>query len=680
MNSPRGRTQIAPARLARCAGGPAARCTARGAALLCGAALFWASAAAQEPAALDALEEQTFRQAAALVAPSLVRIDTVGGLDRVEQVLTGTGPTTGVIVGAEGYIISSAFNFASRPASILVTLPDGRRLPAAAVATDKVKMLTLLKVEAADLPVPVPAPREAFRVGQWTIALGKTLDEVPSVSVGILSAVNRIWGKALQTDAKISPVNYGGALVDIEGRVMGILVPLSPTASGEVAGVEWYDSGIGFAVPLVDVLDALPRLKQGKDLFPGLMGITLKGQDIYQGQPVVDRVRYGSPAHDAGLKPGDTLLALDGKPVERQAHLRHVMGNKYAGDKLQLKFKRGDEELERELLLVNKLVPYESAYLGVLPAREQAGAQAPPGVGVRHVVLGGPAEGSGLARGDRIVKWNGSDVASAEALADQVSRQRPQEKARLTVASPGGTREIEVTLGSFPPIVPLELRPAPMAPREKELPNKELKLSHFTEKMPAHDHEYWAFVPEDYNPDYKYGLVVWLHPPFDTMEAAMLKNWQSPCEERGLIFLAPKAKQLQGWIPDEMEFVKDCIEEMTAKYSIDKQRVALHTFGGTGAFAWALAFKHRELIKGLSAVAAPLPSPPPDNEPEFRQQFHLVSGDDDPAHRSVMFSAKGLRDRKFPVVHTTVTNGTHKYPPVDYVQEIAVWVDALDQL
>ena len=102
------------------------------------------SISAQE---FEAREEAALRQAAAIVAPSLVKIETVGGLDRVQEVLLGTGPTTGVVVGADGYIISSAFNFLSRPATILVTLADGRRLPATRVATDHLRMLTLLKVD-----------------------------------------------------------------------------------------------------------------------------------------------------------------------------------------------------------------------------------------------------------------------------------------------------------------------------------------------------------------------------------------------------------------------------------------------------------------------------------------------------------------------------------------------------
>ena len=117
-------------------------------------------------------------------------------------------------------------------------------------------MLVLLKVEAEPkLPVPESVPSAEMRVGQWALAVGRTFEASrPNVSVGIVSALGRIWGKAIQTDAKISPNNYGGPLVDISGRVLGVLVPMSPDGSGEMAGVEWYDSGIGFAIPLEGVL------------------------------------------------------------------------------------------------------------------------------------------------------------------------------------------------------------------------------------------------------------------------------------------------------------------------------------------------------------------------------------------------------------------------------------------
>ena len=172
-----------------------------------------------------------------MVAPSVVRIQTVGGLDRVGRVLTGTAATTGVVVSADGFVISSAFNFVSRPSSVLVTLFDGRRFPAKIVANDRARMLTLLKIEADGLSVPRVAARKDFRVGQWAIAMGRTYESpLPSLSVGIISALDRIWGRALQTDAKISPANYGGPLVDIRGQVIGVLVPLSQRQAGRTAG------------------------------------------------------------------------------------------------------------------------------------------------------------------------------------------------------------------------------------------------------------------------------------------------------------------------------------------------------------------------------------------------------------------------------------------------------------
>ena len=101
------------------------------------------------------------------------------------------------------------------------------------------------------------------------------------MAVGILSALNRVWGKAIQTDAAVSPNNYGGPLVDVRGRVLGVLVPLSPQGADELAGVEWYDSGIGFAIPLEDIQNILPRWKKGEDLHAGRAGLSLKGPNPY---------------------------------------------------------------------------------------------------------------------------------------------------------------------------------------------------------------------------------------------------------------------------------------------------------------------------------------------------------------------------------------------------------------
>ena len=127
----------------------------------------------------DAQAQAAFAAAVDRVAPAVVRIETVGGLERVGEVLFGTGPTTGLVVDPAGYIVSSAFNFVHKPASILVRLGDGVRRPAKLVATDHSRMLVLLKIDA-DKPLPVceSVPRQQMRVGQWAIAVGRTFEAI----------------------------------------------------------------------------------------------------------------------------------------------------------------------------------------------------------------------------------------------------------------------------------------------------------------------------------------------------------------------------------------------------------------------------------------------------------------------------------------------------------------------
>jgi len=152
---------------------------------------------------IDSAYEQAIQAAVAKVAPSVVLIETTGGSERVGPVdngiRKGTGPTTGVVVGADGYIITSAFNFANKPTSITVGIPGRKdRLVAKVIATDHSRMLTLLKIDTPDLVVPAFVPESEIRIGQWAAAVGRTLDpnpdHAPSISVGIVSALNRIWG------------------------------------------------------------------------------------------------------------------------------------------------------------------------------------------------------------------------------------------------------------------------------------------------------------------------------------------------------------------------------------------------------------------------------------------------------------------------------------------------------
>ena len=247
-------------------------------------------------------ERAAFKTAADAVADSVVRVETLGGADVAGGQLVSSGPTSGVIVSADGLILTSTFTFLGDPTSVLVRLPDGRRVAAERLGTDESCQIALLRVDADGLTPALPADIAGVAVGDWAVAVGRTYSaDAVNVSVGIVSAKNRILGRAVQTDAKTSPANYGGALVDLSGRTIGVLAPL--TGDGGTGGVEWYDSGIGFAVPLTDILPELDRLEAGETLRPGLLGAAFAGSGL-DAEPVVESVRPQSPAEAGGCGRG----------------------------------------------------------------------------------------------------------------------------------------------------------------------------------------------------------------------------------------------------------------------------------------------------------------------------------------------------------------------------------------
>ena len=295
-----------------------------------------------------------------LLAPSIVEVEALGGLpegfetpenEQEAQQQGGVlakggfkqayGPSTGVILSADGLIVTSSFVLNRDPRHLFVTLHDGTSYVARVLGRDDTRGLALLQIDAEGLPVPTFAERGDARVGRWAFALGRGLGtERPAVSRGIVSAVERIGGKAIQSSAAISPVNYGGSLADVEGRVLGVLVPLN--VHGQMASVDFYDSGIGFAIPAADVLTLSKRLREGAHLRPGMLGL---GPDTRS----IDGVRVAevvpdSPADQAGIHPGDVVLAVDGTPTLMAWQLRRALSRHYAGDEVSLLLRRGTEE------------------------------------------------------------------------------------------------------------------------------------------------------------------------------------------------------------------------------------------------------------------------------------------------------------------------------------------------
>ncbi len=136
------------------------------------------------------------------------------------------------------------------------------------LSRDRNRQLVVLKIEPPQPLIPIEvSPSSQWRIGQWVVGLGKTFSsEICSQTSGILSATGRIFDKAIQSDAKISPQNYGGPLIDLQGKVLGIITPLDPGIATEGEVEQWYDSGIGFAVPAQDVMERLPLYRQGNDV------------------------------------------------------------------------------------------------------------------------------------------------------------------------------------------------------------------------------------------------------------------------------------------------------------------------------------------------------------------------------------------------------------------------------
>jgi serine protease Do len=308
-------------------------------------------------------QRRVFQHALRTVTPSVVRIDTIGGAQPVrretdaqqrQRVTAGfrqaDGPTTGVIWSSDGYILTSSFNFVRDPVVITVRLADGQRHVARLIARDRPARLALLKIDASGLPMPRWAAADRLRAGQWALTAGWGHGSAePAVSVGILSALQRMDGQAVQTDAKISPVNYGGPLFDSAGRVIGICVPLGP-GEDELAGVEWYDSGIGFAIHAAHLRLRVPRLMRGADLHRGLLGIGLDEREPVVGaaeQAALAGLRIvgtpRGPAGAVGLQEHDLITQIDGVPTPRIVDFRRAVARKAAGDTIRVDYRRGEQ-------------------------------------------------------------------------------------------------------------------------------------------------------------------------------------------------------------------------------------------------------------------------------------------------------------------------------------------------
>jgi serine protease Do len=304
-------------------------------------------AADDDPRAL----EQAFAAALKHVAPSLASIEVewkpgkavLPGAPGRPAFQRGNGPFAGVIISPDGLVATSDFSVNSDVKRATVKLADGRSFDAEVLGADVSRGIQLLRIDARTLPVPEFAQNGEVKVGRWALACGVNDSGSPTLSVGIVSATERIQGRAIQIDASTNPANYGGALIDVQGRLMGIVTPLTP--GGTSAGVTLYDSGIAFAVPIGDIVKQLAKLKAGENIQAAFLGISFDTRKM-TGGALVQNVLANTGAEKAGMKAGDVIVEFNGVPIHASFKLLHVIGKCRVGDTVTFKVERAGKTEE----------------------------------------------------------------------------------------------------------------------------------------------------------------------------------------------------------------------------------------------------------------------------------------------------------------------------------------------
>ncbi|MBW3576326.1 MAG: trypsin-like peptidase domain-containing protein [Actinobacteria bacterium] len=297
------------------------------------------------------------------VVPSVVRINrlTVRDDAGVEE-----GLGSGVIYRSDGYIITN--NHVVEGAERLqVRFADGEPVPAEVVGTDALTDVAVLKVGRAGLPA-VNVRDEPVRVGELAVAIGSPFGLDATVTAGVVSALNRsidapIAGgvisipNVVQTDAAINPGNSGGALVDSRGRLIGINTAILGTV--RIAG-QAGNIGVGFAISAHDAVAVADKLIEQGFVRHARLGIQARdltpsvardfGIDVSEGV-LIDQVEPAGPAAEAGLQPGDVVIAADGRPVAGMDQLVAEIRAREPGDVLSLTVVRGERELQVDAVL-----------------------------------------------------------------------------------------------------------------------------------------------------------------------------------------------------------------------------------------------------------------------------------------------------------------------------------------
>ncbi len=348
---------------------------------------------------------------------------------------------SGVVVDARrGYILTNN-HVIDKAAEITVTLRDNRSLQAKLIGADPDTDVAVIQVQADKLSAVPLADSEALRVGDFVVAIGNPFGLGQTVTSGIVSAIGRSglgiegYEDFIQTDASINPGNSGGALVNLRGELVGINTAiLSPGGGGNV--------GIGFAIPINLANDIMEQLIRHGEVRRGRLGVYMqdltaelaRAFGMSQGEgAVISQLVPGSAAEKAGLKPGDVVIAVNGRRVANSADLRNRIGLLRAGQKVRLKIIRNGEHkeltatveaVERQRIAGGQISPYFAGAVFSLEDEDGSLARRGEGVQVLSVEESSPAWRAGLREGDVILSVNRQPLGDFEQFKAVVSKSR----------------------------------------------------------------------------------------------------------------------------------------------------------------------------------------------------------------------------------------------------------------
>ncbi|MGA8261050.1 MAG: DegQ family serine endoprotease [Arenicellales bacterium] len=344
---------------------------------------------------------------------------------------------SGVIINAEKGLVVTNAHVIENADEITVKLQDGRTFEGKLVGSDPESDVAVVRIKADNLTALPIGDSDKLQVGDFVVAIGNPFGLNQTVTSGIVSALGRTglgiegYEDFIQTDASINPGNSGGALINLKGQLVGINTAILAPSGGNV--------GIGFSIPIDMVKQLTTQLVEHGKVTRGRLGVYVqdltpklaKAFNISQENgAVVSQVMPNSPAKKAGLKEGDVIIAMDGKPVTGAAELRNDVGLKRVGTSIELTVLRDGKEMKVSAVLeareehgmqgADLSDALKGATFSSLPDEvKQQGVH--NGVYVKEVEEGSPAWQNDLRAKDVITSVNRQRVTSLEEFRQIVS-------------------------------------------------------------------------------------------------------------------------------------------------------------------------------------------------------------------------------------------------------------------